>query len=225
MKSVFSKVTRGGLFLAVGSSLGDSLADQILHNLIFCQGVELVKGLVRMVEAFNLIEFFAVASLFGWLSFSGLNESKISGVKNKNENALLDDETRYWIAKEVAGEKFSREAVEYASNLFRRGKQVAGKKPLTIITDGLHAYHQACKREFFTHNKPQTQHAQHVTWRAGSEDNRKMEAFNGTVRSREKVMRSLKREDSPILEGYQIFHNYVRPHMALGGKTPAELVE
>jgi hypothetical protein len=49
-----------------------------------------------------------------------------------------------------------------------------------------------------------------------------MEAFSGTVRSREKVMRSLKREDSPILDGYQIFHNHMRPHMALGGKTPAE---
>jgi hypothetical protein len=49
-----------------------------------------------------------------------------------------------------------------------------------------------------------------------------MEAFSGTVRSREKVMRSLKREDSPILDGYQIFHNHMRPHMALDGKTPAE---
>jgi hypothetical protein len=49
-----------------------------------------------------------------------------------------------------------------------------------------------------------------------------MEAFNGTVRSREKVMRSLKREDSPILDGYQIYHNYVRPHEALEGKTPAD---
>jgi transposase InsO family protein len=50
-----------------------------------------------------------------------------------------------------------------------------------------------------------------------------MEAFNGTVRSREKVMRSLKREDSPILDGYRIYHNHIRPHMALDGKTPAEL--
>jgi hypothetical protein len=48
-----------------------------------------------------------------------------------------------------------------------------------------------------------------------------MEAFNGTVRSREKVMRSLKREDTPILTGMQIFHNYVRPHMALDGETPS----
>ena len=49
-----------------------------------------------------------------------------------------------------------------------------------------------------------------------------MEAFNGTIRSREKVMRGLKREDSPILDGYQIFHNYVRFHEGLNGKTPAE---
>ena len=35
-------------------------------------------------------------------------------------------------------------------------------------------------------------------------------------------MRGLKNTDSPILRGYQVFHNYVRPHMALGGRTPAE---
>lgn len=38
----------------------------------------------------------------------------------------------------------------------------------------------------------------------------------------EKVMRDVKREDSPILKGYEIFHNYLRPHMALDGRTPAE---
>ena len=43
------------------------------------------------------------------------------------------------------------------------------------------------------------------------------------MRAREKVMRSLKREDSPILDGYQIFHNYLRGHQALDGKTPAEV--
>ena len=25
-----------------------------------------------------------------------------------------------------------------------------------------------------------------------------------------------------IFDGYQIYHNYVRPHMSLDGKTPAE---
>jgi hypothetical protein len=36
-------------------------------------------------------------------------------------------------------------------------------------------------------------------------------------------MRSLKRDDTLILSGYQIYHNYIRPHEALQGKTPAEL--
>jgi hypothetical protein len=42
------------------------------------------------------------------------------------------------------------------------------------------------------------------------------------ARDREKVMRSLKREDSPVIGGMQIFHNYFRSHMGLNGKTPAE---
>jgi len=49
-----------------------------------------------------------------------------------------------------------------------------------------------------------------------------MERLNGEIRDREKVMRSLKTENSPILTGYQLFHNYIRPHMALDGQTPAE---
>jgi hypothetical protein len=50
-----------------------------------------------------------------------------------------------------------------------------------------------------------------------------MERFNGEVRDREKVMRGLKRVDTPILRGYQIYHNYLRPHEGLDNKTPAEV--
>ena len=35
-------------------------------------------------------------------------------------------------------------------------------------------------------------------------------------------MRELKRSNTPILTGYQLFHNYLKPHEALNGKTPAE---
>jgi putative transposase len=57
---------------------------------------------------------------------------------------------------------------------------------------------------------------------SGDKNNNRMERLNGEIRDREKVMRSIKKTDSPILAGYQIFHNYVRPHMGLEGKTPAE---
>jgi putative transposase len=53
-------------------------------------------------------------------------------------------------------------------------------------------------------------------------NNNKMERFNGEVRDREKVMRGLKRNDTTILTGYQIYHNYIREHQGLQGKTPTE---
>ena len=49
-----------------------------------------------------------------------------------------------------------------------------------------------------------------------------MERMNGEIRDREKVMRGLKKVDTPILQGMQIFHNYIRPHEALKGLTPAD---
>ena len=52
-------------------------------------------------------------------------------------------------------------------------------------------------------------------------NNNKMERLNGEIRQREKTMRGLKKVDTVILKGYQLFHNYFRPHMALNGNTPA----
>ena len=50
-----------------------------------------------------------------------------------------------------------------------------------------------------------------------------MERLNGEFRDREKVTRGLKKDDSPIINGYQLYHNYIRPHMGLDGKTPADI--
>jgi len=101
-------------------------------------------------------------------------------------------------------------------------RAVAGKKPKILITDGLKPYQDAYRREFWTQrHETSTQHIRQITV-TGKHNNNKMERLNGEVRDREKVMRGLKKPDTPILTGYQIFHNYVRPHEALEGKTPAE---
>jgi transposase InsO family protein len=72
--------------------------------------------------------------------------------------------------------------------------------------------------------KPETdtEYIRHIRL-AGDRHNNRMERFNGEVRQREKVTRTLKRMDSPILSGYRIYHNYFRPHEALKGKTPSEV--
>jgi len=54
-------------------------------------------------------------------------------------------------------------------------------------------------------------------------NNNKMERFNGEIRDREKVTRGLKNDNTPILTGYQIYHNYIREHKGLNGKTPSEV--
>jgi len=47
--------------------------------------------------------------------------------------------------------------------------------------------------------------------------------MNGEIRDRERVMRTLEKLDTAILTGMQLYHNYIRPHEALEGKTPAEV--
>ncbi len=132
--------------------------------------------------------------------------------------ALMDDETRFWIAQEVADTKDTHDA----RHLFQMAKEKTGKRPHILITDGLHSYHDAWLREFRTNKvSDNTVHIRQITLK-GQHNNNKMERMNGEIRDREKVTRNLKNPDSPILTGLQIYHNYVRPHMALDGKTPAE---
>lgn len=49
-----------------------------------------------------------------------------------------------------------------------------------------------------------------------------MERMNGTVRERNKVMRGLKNEVTPIAKGFQIYYNFIKPHQSLNGETPAQ---
>ncbi|MCE8424491.1 MAG: IS1/IS6 family transposase [Candidatus Methanoperedens sp.] len=131
--------------------------------------------------------------------------------------ALMDDEPKYWIAQEVADTKDMHDA----RHLFHAGKEVTGKRPNTLITDGLPAYHNAFNKEFYTKSRPQSKHINAIKL-DGDMNNNTMERANGEVRDREKVMRGLKVTDTSILPGYQIFHNFMRPHQSLKGKTPAE---
>lgn len=131
--------------------------------------------------------------------------------------AMMDDETRYWIAAEVADGKHTHDA----RGLFAKSKELAGKRPVKLVTDGLHSYHEAYLREFRTAALPRTQHIRNITI-SGQHNNNKMERMNGEVRDREKVMRGLKKKDTVVIPGYQLYHNYFRSHEGLNGQTPAE---
>jgi epoxyqueuosine reductase QueG len=46
--------------------------------------------------------------------------------------------------------------------------------------------------------------------------------MNGTLRERVKIQRGWKTVKTPLAEGNRIQYNFVKPHMALEGKTPAQ---
>lgn len=132
--------------------------------------------------------------------------------------ALMDSDSRFWIAKEVADTKYTHDV----KPLFRRSIEIAQKRPRLFITDGAKNFGEAAK-VFYTNTKPQTIHVRHIHIK-GDKNNNLMERLNGEIRDREKVMRGIKNENSPVISGYQIYHNYVRPHMGLDGDTPADRV-
>jgi transposase-like protein len=125
--------------------------------------------------------------------------------------SMMDDETRFLIAQEVAETKDKHDARQ----LFIQARRLMRKQPKNFITDGLPTYSVASKTIF-----PNATHIRHIRLQ-GDHNNNKMERMNGEIRDREKTMRGLKKKRTPILQGYQLYHNFIREHDALG-KTPAE---
>ena len=90
------------------------------------------------------------------------------------------------------------------------------------MTDRLQAYNEVLRKEYYTVKNGSPIYIRHIAT-DGDTNNNKMERLNGEFRDREKIMRGVKKDDSVIFDGSQIYHNYVRPHMGLDGKTPAEV--
>lgn len=130
---------------------------------------------------------------------------------------VMDETTRFQLASVVSKER----KVKDARMVFQRAKQNSGgRTPKYMITDGLQAYKRAVNKEFPT-NYHETEHL----WNVGLQhhpNNNHVERLHGTIRQREKVMRGLKVEDTPIIEGHRLFYNFIKPHESLDGKTPSE---
>ena len=135
--------------------------------------------------------------------------------------AMLDADTRYWIAKQVAEHK----GTDDVRPMFRKAKEVAGKVPSKLTSDGAANFAEAHRTEYAPRNFlwKDSEHESHIHM-AGDRNNNQMESFNGnTVRLREGSTRGLKTDDSAILSGLHIYHNHVRPHLGLPEhSTPGE---
>ena len=136
-----------------------------------------------------------------------------------NQNYLfasMDDDTRFWLASDMAETKFQHNA----DRLLELTKKKIGKSPTHFVTDGLPAYRKSSKKVF----GKKTNHIRHIHL-AGKRDrdnNNKMERLNGEIRDREKVFRGLKKMDTPLIDGMKTYYNFTKKHGSLNGKTPAQ---
>jgi len=130
---------------------------------------------------------------------------------------VMDESTRFQLASVVSTERKTRDA----RMVFQKAKKnCGGRTPKYLVTDGLQAYRHAVNKEFPT-NVHETEHL----WNVGLQhhpNNNHVERLHGTIRQREKVMRGLKVDTTPIVEGHRLFYNYIKPHEALDGRTPSE---
>jgi transposase-like protein len=133
---------------------------------------------------------------------------------------VIDGETRFLLSNLVS----KRRSVIEARQVFRSAKEQAKGRPSEMVTDGLWSYKMAFKKEFYAKRgtKPILTHKAGVN---KEDNNNVVERFNGTVREREKVMRGMQNEETAqdLMEGFRNYYNFIRPHQALNGKTPAEV--
>jgi len=133
---------------------------------------------------------------------------------------LMDEETRFMLVSTIS----KKRDIQDARKVFQKAKEIAKSDPKFVVSDGLPAYAKAFKKEFFTLKKPRVQHIRKPRF-VDPTNNNIAERLNGTVREREKVMRGMKSDPTAeeLMNGLRTYYNFVRPHQALNGKTPAEV--
>ena len=132
---------------------------------------------------------------------------------------VMDHETRFLLASQIS----QRREVRDARSVFQNAKRVANGKPEIMVTDGLKAYIKAFKKEFYTLRNPRTKHIRKPRF-VDKANNNIVERMQGSIREREKVLRALKSlNENQVIDGFRIYYNFIRPHQALNGKTPAEM--
>ncbi len=131
---------------------------------------------------------------------------------------IIDADTRFLLASRVSLTRTTEDAKRLVQDAVKR----AGKPPNVILTDKMKSYPDA----IFTALGGYTEHVQGSPFkvRASEESTSRVERFHETLKERTKVMKAFRDIDTLIefSKGFLTYYNFLKPHEALKGKTPAE---
>ncbi len=129
----------------------------------------------------------------------------------------LDKETRYLLGTKISTNRSGKDINE----LLREATEKTGTIPSQILTDGWGGYRDAIEQAYGAESK----HIVSKPFTDADLSTNLMERWNGTLKDRLKPMRGMDRNSNfqLILDGFILYYNYLRPHMGLGGATPAQV--
>ena len=105
--------------------------------------------------------------------------------------------------------------------VWRRIGSRGGAVPAILVSDKLAAFSKAFKKVFYRRRSPQPVHFAESHIKNERSNNNAHERFNGTVRDHLGSIRRFGKTESAHVTSYAVHYNFVRPHMGLGGATPA----
>ena len=129
---------------------------------------------------------------------------------------VRDIGTRFILSWKVAPKKTNYDA----KGLFRVAEKMVGRVPIIFKTDGLTIFRTAFRAVFSKISKLSIhQHESHI--RNEYSTNNGHERLNGTWDEILHGTRGMQKADASLYRAAIIHYNFVRPHQALHGKTPA----
>jgi putative transposase len=129
---------------------------------------------------------------------------------------VMDRKTRFLLASRLS----EKRSVVAATSAFREAIQNAGEsRPEKVFTDAHNSYKDGIEIAF---GQDRPQHIPKAGMGKPHANNNRVERLNGTLRERVKVQRGWKSMKTQLAEGQRIQYNFVKPHMALDGQTPAQ---
>ncbi len=128
----------------------------------------------------------------------------------------IDSDTRYLLGTKLSTNR-NRKDIQA---VLEEATAKTGTIPDVVLTDGWGGYRDAMEQAYGADSK-------HIVTKPFTDkelSTNLMERWNGTLKDRLKPMRGMDRNTNfqLILDGFVFYYNYLRPHMGLGGKTPAQ---
>lgn len=175
--------------------------------------------IMRWIRKFVRMANESLGSIRGLKSERWNADETLIKVGNKHVTvwSLLDERTRFLISLRISDQRTNKDA----QALFKDAVRKAGS-PLEVVTDGAPVYSHAI-REMTVPNKSII-HVEGTGLTSGM--NNKIERYHRTLKTRVRANGGFRTKQGADAfgTGYELFYNYMKPHRALKGKTPAQAV-